>query len=84
MSGTASPARRSSTLRARLRTLSSWPVPRSRSVVLLAVVVLVRLVDSQQAVTETYFSAITHADGAYIRLLDAETGVRGFALTETR
>jgi signal transduction histidine kinase len=32
-------------------------------------------------VTETYFDMITQADGAYIQLVDAETAVRGFALT---
>ena len=46
-----------------------------------AAFVLVRLVDRQEAVTQTYFDAITLADGAYVQLVDAETAVRGFALT---
>ncbi|WP_034622453.1 ATP-binding protein [Cellulomonas sp. URHE0023] len=81
VNGAASPVRRSSTLRARLRTLIVVAGAALSIVVVLAAVVLVRLIDRQQAVTETYFTAITRADGAYIRLLDAETGLRGFALT---
>ena len=46
-----------------------------------AAVVLARLVDRQEAVTRTYFDAITDADSAFVHLVDAETAVRGFALT---
>ncbi|MFI2752665.1 ATP-binding protein [Cellulomonas sp. P22] len=44
-------------------------------------VVVVRVIDLQHQVTEVYFDAITRADGAYVRLVDAETAVRGYALT---
>lgn len=43
--------------------------------------VLVRVIELQHQVTEVYYDAITRADGAYIRLVDAETAVRGYALT---
>ncbi len=43
--------------------------------------VLSRALASQHAVTEVYFDAVTRADAAYVRLVDAETSVRGFALT---
>lgn len=55
--------------------------------VLLGVVVLgsgfavERMVDRQDDVTETYFLAVTRAEAAYTRLVDAETAVRGYALT---
>ena len=75
------PARRSSTLRRRLRTVIIAAGAALLVVVLGAAFVLVRLVDRQQAVTQTYFDAITLADGAYIQLIDAETAVRGYALT---
>ncbi|WP_199423754.1 sensor histidine kinase [Actinotalea solisilvae] len=42
---------------------------------------LLRHTDRQQAVTGVYFDAITQADRAYTRLVDAETSVRGYALT---
>lgn len=81
VSGGTTPARRSSTLRRRLRTVIIAAGAALAVVVLGAAFVLVRLVDRQEAVTQTYFDAITLADGAYIQLIDAETSVRGFALT---
>ncbi|MET0789009.1 MAG: ATP-binding protein [Cellulomonas sp.] len=75
------PVRRSSTLRRRLRTVIIAAGAALVVVVLGTAFVLVRLVDRQEAVTQTYFDAITLADGAYIQLIDAETAVRGFALT---
>ncbi|GEK20639.1 sensor histidine kinase [Cellulomonas xylanilytica] len=75
------PQRRTSTLRRRLRTVIIASGAALAVVVLGTVLVLVRLVDRQEAVTETYFTAITQADGAFIQLIDAETAVRGFALT---
>lgn len=44
-------------------------------------VALWRMLDRQDAVTDTYFDLITGAEGAYTRLVDAETAVRGYALT---
>ncbi|HEY0215287.1 MAG TPA: ATP-binding protein [Cellulomonas sp.] len=40
-----------------------------------------RMLDRQDAVTDRYFTVITEAEAAYTRLVDAETAVRGFALT---
>ncbi|WP_308121698.1 sensor histidine kinase [Actinotalea ferrariae] len=42
---------------------------------------LVSFADRQQAVTGVYFDAVTQADSAYISFVDAETAVRGYALT---
>ncbi|WP_456786413.1 sensor histidine kinase [Cellulomonas sp. P5_C5] len=81
MSAASTPVRRSSTLRRRLRTVIIAAGAALLVVVLSTVFVLVRLFDRQEAVTETYFTAITQADGAFIQLVDAETAVRGFALT---
>lgn len=47
-------------------------------------VVLVRLADQQELVSGTYFEAISRADSAYVQLVDAETAVRGFAVTGNR
>ena len=44
-------------------------------------VALWRMLDSQDLVTERYFTAITNAETSYTRLVDAETAVRGYALT---
>jgi signal transduction histidine kinase len=44
-------------------------------------VALWRMLDRQQVVTGQYFTVITEAESAYTRLVDAETAVRGFALT---
>ncbi len=46
-----------------------------------AVWALLRHTDRQEAVTGVYFQAITEADRGYTRLVDAETSVRGYALT---
>ncbi|MDQ0374406.1 sensor histidine kinase [Cellulomonas humilata] len=81
MSASPTPARRSSTLRRRLRTVIVAAGLALLVVSLGTVFVLVRLFDRQEAVTETYFTAIAQADGAFIQLVDAETAVRGFALT---
>ena len=42
---------------------------------------LLRVNDRQVAVTNLYYNAITSADRAFTRLVDAETAVRGYALT---
>jgi len=46
-----------------------------------AVVALWQMLDSQDAVTDRYFTAITDAETSYTQLVDAETAVRGYALT---
>ncbi len=81
MSGSPTPVGRSSTLRRRLRTVIVAAGAALALVVVGTALVLVRLVDRQVAVTETYFDSITRADAAYTQLVDAETAVRGFALT---
>lgn len=50
-------------------------------VLVLAGFVLSRALAAQNEVTAVYFDAVTSADAAYVRLVDAETAVRGFALT---
>jgi signal transduction histidine kinase len=50
-------------------------------VLVVAGVAFARLVDRQSAVTQTYFNEINQANEAYVQLIDAETGVRGYALT---
>ncbi|QCB93906.1 sensor histidine kinase [Cellulomonas shaoxiangyii] len=50
-------------------------------VVLLTATVFVRTLDLQGAVTEEYFDAVTETDRAFVSLVDAETGLRGYALT---
>ena len=49
--------------------------------VLFAVLSVVQVVRSQQDVTDLYFRAITEAHEGYIRIIDIETAVRGYALT---
>ena len=49
--------------------------------VLAAVAAMVQVVRHQDDVTELYYGAITEASSGYIRMLDAETAVRGYALT---
>lgn len=44
-------------------------------------VALWRMLDAQDLVTDRYFTAITDAETSYTRLVDAETAVRGYALT---
>ncbi|GCD19681.1 histidine kinase [Cellulomonas algicola] len=69
------------TLRRRLLRLLVTAAALLALVVVGAALVLGRVVERQDAVTQTYFDAITQADGAYIQLVDAETSVRGYALT---
>lgn len=69
------------TLRRRLTTLLVSAGALLGVVLVLAGFVLSRALASQDAVTGAYFDAVTRADAAYMRLLDAETAVRGFALT---
>lgn len=81
MSAARPPARRTSTLRGRLLALLV-----AAGVVLgLALtatgLVFAHLVDLQRTVTVEYFDAITSANTAFIQLVDAETAVRGYALT---
>ena len=45
---------------------------------------LARTLAAQDVVTELYFDAVTRADTAYVQLVDAETAVRGYALTGDR
>ncbi len=44
-------------------------------------VALWRMLDAQELVTDRYFTAITDAESSYTHLVDAETAVRGYALT---
>lgn len=46
-----------------------------------AALALIDLTDRQRAVTGVYFQSITEAERAYTSLVDAETAVRGYALT---
>jgi signal transduction histidine kinase len=50
-------------------------------VVVCAGLAVDRMIDRQEAVTGTYFTALTSAEAAYTRLVDAETAVRGYLLT---
>ncbi len=49
--------------------------------VLFALVSVVQVVRAQQDVTDLYYRAVSEANRGYRSLLDAETGVRGYALT---
>ncbi|MBF0689641.1 MAG: CHASE3 domain-containing protein [Cellulomonas sp.] len=77
----AAAARGSTTLRRRLTLLLMTAGALLGVVLVLAGFVLARTLAAQQEVTGLYFEAVTGADAAYTRLLDAETSVRGFALT---
>ncbi len=72
---------RSTTLRRRLTLLLATAGVLLGLVLLAAGFVLARTLASQHQVTEVYFEAVTRADSAYVRVVDAETAVRGFALT---
>ncbi|AEE45729.1 sensor histidine kinase [Cellulomonas fimi] len=74
-------ARRRATLRSRLLGLLLTAAFALALVVAGTGLVLGRVLERQDAVTETFFDAVTQADGAYIQLVDSETSVRGFALT---
>lgn len=71
----------STTLRRRLTVVLMVAGTLLGLVLLASGVVLTRALASQDEVTGAYFEAVTRADAAYMRLLDAETAVRGFALT---
>jgi len=73
--------RGATTLRRRLTLLLMTAGALLGVVLVLAGFVLARTLAAQQEVTDLYFDAVTGADAAYTRLLDAETSVRGFALT---
>ncbi|MCC2322037.1 sensor histidine kinase [Cellulomonas xiejunii] len=73
--------RGATTLRRRLTLLLVTAGALLGVVLVLAGFVLARTLAAQQEVTDLYFEAVTGADAAYTRLLDAETSVRGFALT---
>lgn len=51
------------------------------AIVAAAAVVSVQVGAQQDLVAVTYFDAVTRADSAYVQLVDAETAVRGFAIT---
>jgi signal transduction histidine kinase len=69
------------TLRRRLAVLLAVAGAVLGAVLVLTGYVAARSSEAQELVTTTYFDAVTRADAAYIRLVDAETAVRGFALT---
>ncbi|UZN04926.1 sensor histidine kinase [Cellulomonas sp. S1-8] len=83
MSLLAPTARRSGamTLRRRLTVLLTTAGALVGVVLVVAGFVLSRALTAQYEVTEVYFDAVTRADAAYVHLVDAETAVRGFALT---
>ncbi|GEA80147.1 sensor histidine kinase [Cellulomonas uda] len=72
------------TLRERLRGWFSVVGVLLVLVVALAAVAYSQQVQRQEIVTRDLFDAITETDTAYIALIDAETGLRGFALTGER
>jgi len=73
--------RQTSTLRGRLRALLITAGVVLGLVLTATGLVFAHLVDVQRTLTVEYFDAITDANGAFIRLVDAETAVRGYALT---
>ena len=81
MRARATSARSASTLRRRLFVLLVACGLVLGLVLTVAGLAFARLVDRQTAVTQTYFSDINEANKAYVQLVDAETGVRGYALT---
>ena len=50
-------------------------------IVAAAVVALWQMIDRQGQVADRYYTVVTGAESAYTRLVDAETAVRGYALT---
>ncbi|WP_298459679.1 ATP-binding protein [uncultured Cellulomonas sp.] len=81
---TATPAdagRRPATLRSQLRRALLAAAVALGVLVLCAVTATVQVVRAQDDVTELYYDAITEANDGYVRMLDAETAVRGYALT---
>lgn len=81
---TTAPAGRRWTLRRRLLGLLVTAGVVLGLVLAAAGLVFAHVVELQERVTVTYFDAVTDADRAYVRLVDAETGVRGYALTGDR
>ncbi len=78
---TAAAARPAVTLRRRLSGLFASAGLVLGLVVLLTGTVFARTVALQDAVTGEYFRAVTETDRAFITMVDAETGLRGYALT---
>ncbi|MCR6689723.1 sensor histidine kinase [Cellulomonas sp.] len=74
----------STSLRHRLRRLLVGTGTFLAVLVALAAVAFAQQVQRQDAVTQDLFNAIVASDGAYIRLIDAETGLRGYAITGER
>ncbi len=70
-----------STLRQRLTRLLVTAGAVLGAVLVAAGFALARTLAAQDVVTELYFDAVTRADAAYVQLVDAETAVRGYALT---
>lgn len=79
MSASATAGRR--TIRRRLATLLGVAGAVLGLVLVMTGFVIARTTEAQERVTEVYFNAVTRADSAYVQLVDAETAVRGFALT---
>lgn len=77
----ARPAATPRTLRRRLAGLLGVAGGVLGLVLVLTGYVVARTAEAQERVTDVYFNAVTRADTAYVRLVDAETAVRGFALT---
>ncbi|GIG25129.1 sensor histidine kinase [Cellulomonas denverensis] len=78
---TTRPARTTRTLRGRLfQALTAGGIVLAL-IVAAAVLALWQMIDRQNQVADRYFSAITAAESAYTGLVDAETAVRGYALT---
>jgi signal transduction histidine kinase len=74
-------ARTPTTLRESLRRALSVAGVALGVLVLFALVSVVQVVRAQQDVTDLYYRAVAEANRGYRSLLDAETGVRGYALT---
>ncbi|WP_309134782.1 ATP-binding protein [Cellulomonas sp.] len=73
--------RGSATLRRRLGILFASAGVVLGVVVVLTGTVFARTLTLQEAVTQDYFEAVTETDRALVSLVDAETGLRGYALT---
>ncbi|ROS28197.1 ATP-binding protein [Cellulomonas sp. PhB150] len=77
----AAPGRTGMTLRRRLTTLLVVAGVVLGLLLAGAAYVFAQLADRQSAVTEDIFGAVVGADRALVAYVDAETGLRGFALT---
>ncbi len=69
------------TLRANLRRALTVAAVVLGLLVLCAATSVVQVTRHQRDVTDLYYRAIVEATGGYVRMLDAETAVRGYALT---